>query len=509
MNINKSAKFFFIATLFLLSSAWAVILTTQATFPDTAAGRRGAEILALIQSGTDEQVVKYVIENYSPAFREAFPMDRHTGLYAMLRQRHPSLALEKITESQPCHITLQLHAPASGARIGMDIWLEEKEPYLISRMGVQPMAAPAPSGPPPPPAVPDNPGKTAKAASSVSQEELKKFIDHLLDGLLAKDEFSGTVLLAKDGKPVYQKAFGYADKGLKVPNHIDTRFNLGSMNKMFTATAIMQLLQQGKLALDDKVGKHLPEYPNRDVREKVTIHHLLTHTSGMGQYWQEYFQSPKILEITSVADYDNLANRNPLQFEPGEKFLYSNCGPLVLGLIIEKLSNMSYYDYVKKYIYLPAAMTRSDSYDITTVVENLAVGYTKGAPLGRSYPEWHNNLGTHPLKGGPAGGGYSTVGDLLNFDIALRANKLLNTKNFELMTSGKVTRSEGTKYAYLFQEKFRNGHRIIGHNGGAGGINSHLAMYMDLGYTVAIMANYDPPAAEKIAAKLEELLTRE
>jgi D-alanyl-D-alanine carboxypeptidase len=226
----------------------------------------------------------------------------------------------------------------------------------------------------------------------------------------------------------------------------------------------------------------------------------------MGQYWQEYFQSPKMLEIASVADYDNLANRNPLQFEPGEKFLYSNCGPLVLGLIIEKISGMSYYDYVKKHVYKPAGMINSDCYDITTIVENLAVGYTKGAPMGRSFKEWHNNLGSHPLKGGPAGGGYSTVEDLLNFDIALRSGKLLSAENFKLMTSGKVARNEQTQYAYLFQEKFVNGHRIIGHNGGAGGINSHLAMYMDLGYTVAIMSNYDPPAAEKIASRLEELL---
>jgi len=342
-----------------------------------------------------------------------------------------------------------------------------------------------------------------------SQEELKNTIDRFIDELAARDEFSGAVLVAKDGKAIYKKALGYADKGLKVPNRTDTRFNLGSMNKMFTGTAIMQLLQQGKLALDGTVGKYLPDYPNQAVRDKVTIHHLLTHTSGLGQYWEEYFQSPKILEISTVADYDNLANRNPLQFEPGEKFLYSNCGPLVLGLIIEKLSGMSYYDYVRKYIYGPAGMTRSDSYDITTVVDNLAVGYTKGAPLGRSYPDWRSNIGIHPLKGGPSGGGYSTVEDLLSFDIALRNGTLLSAENFKRMTSGKVARDPKTQYAYLFQEKFVNAHRIIGHNGGAGGVNSHLALYMDLGYTVAVMANYDPPAAEKIAAKLEELLTKD
>ena len=180
---------------------------------------------------------------------------------------------------------------------------------------------------------------------------------------------------------------------------------------MFTGTAIMQLEQQGKLKLDDKVGKYLPDYPNKDVRDKITIHHLLTHTSGMGQYWEEYFQSPKISEINSVADYDNLANKNPLQFEPGERFSYSNCGPLVLGLIIEKISGMDYYDYIKKYIYAPAGMNNSDCYNISTDGRKSGIGYTKGAPLGRSYDTWHNNILLTSCKGWPAGGGYSTVED--------------------------------------------------------------------------------------------------
>jgi len=499
------------AVLLLLTAALPDFLQAQAELPGTAAGKRGAEIVNLINSGTDEQAAQYVSANYAPGFRDAFPLDRHTGLFSMLRQRHQAFEVEKIEESEPFHVALQLFSKTSGARIALLIWVEEKEPYLISRMGVQPVAASAnePVNQPQPAAGTGRPEPAKKLMAMVSQEELNQFLDQLLDELVAKDEFSGTVLVAKNGKPLYQKAVGYADKGLKVANQIDTKFNLGSMNKMFTGTAIMQLLQQGKLKLDDKVGKFLPDYPNPDVRDKVTIHHLLTHTSGMGLYWQEYFQSPKMAEIQSVADYDKLANRNPLQFAPGEKFFYSNCGPLVLGLIIEKISGMSYYDYVRKFIYEPAAMPNSDCYDISTVVENLAVGYTKGAPMGRSFKEWHNNLGSHPRKGGPAGGGYSTVEDLLNFDIALRSGKLLSAENFKLMTSGKVARNGQTQYAYLFQEKFVNGHRIIGHNGGAGGINSHLAMYMDLGWTVAIMANYEPPAAEKIAGKLEELLTRQ
>ncbi len=508
LRFKKSISISFILLLFTLVPT---ALLSQVNLPNTPAGIRANEILILINSGDAEKTEKYVFDNYAQSFKDAFPMDRHVGLFKMMNERHKNFELIKTNSSNDYDIDFLLHSKTSDAWVNVKLWVEEKDPYLISRMGVQPGSKPD-----------DWSEKTresldasrvtnetkSKPYSQITKEELTKLLDDLIKEMVSKDEFSGTILVTKNGEQIYKNAVGYAHKGFKVPNKLDTKFNLGSMNKMFTGTAIMQLEQQGKLKLDDKVGKYLPDYPNKDVRDKVTIHHLLTHTSGMGQYWEEYFQSPKISEINSVADYDNLANKNPLQFEPGERFSYSNCGPLVLGLIIEKISGMSYYDYVKKYIYHPAGMNNSDCYDISTVVDNLAIGYTKGTPMGRSYDVWHNNLFSHPAKGGPSGGGYSTVEDLLRFDIALRNNILLDADHFKTMTTGKVARDEQTQYAYLFQEKFVNGHRIIGHSGGAGGINSHLAMYRDLGVTVAIMSNYDPPPAMNIAKKLEEWLTQ-
>ena len=511
MNFLKFRKSILFSIGLLLFTLVPTSLLSQINFPNNPAGNRANEILALINSGDAEKAEKYVIENYAQSFKDAFPMDRHIGLFKMTNESHKTLELVKANSSNDYDIDLLLYSKSSDAWINVKLLVEENKPYLISRMGIQPGSKPD-----------DWSDKTSesqevnsvtnetnfKPNKKITTEQLTKLIDDLVKDLISKDEFSGTILVAKNGEPIYKNAVGYAHKGFKVPNKLDTKFNLGSMNKMFTGTAIMQLEQQGKLQLDDKVGKYLPEYPNQVVRDKVTIHQLLTHTSGMGQYWVEYFQSPKISEINCVADYDNLANKNLLQFEPGAQFSYSNCGPLVLGLIIEKTSGMSYYDYVKKYIYDPAGMNNSDCYDISTVVDNLAVGYTKGAPMGRSFDVWHNNILLHPAMGGPAGGGYSTVEDLLKFDIALRSNILLDADHFNNMTTGKVARDEQTQYAYLFQEKFVNGHRVIGHSGGAGGINSHLSMYMDLGYTVAIMSNYDPPAAMNIAKKLEEWLTQ-
>jgi CubicO group peptidase (beta-lactamase class C family) len=334
------------------------------------------------------------------------------------------------------------------------------------------------------------------------------FLDSYLDNLVSKDQFSGTVLIAKDGQPFYTRVEGLASKRFNVPNKLDTKFNLGSMNKMFTGVAIMQLAEQGKVSLHDPVGKYLPDLPHPEIAERVTIHHLLTHTSGMQDYWEEIFDA-HWWEIKTVSQMVELIFEDSLLFEPGSEFHYSNSGPIVLGMIIEEVTGQDYYDYIREKIYQPAGMIGTDCYEMDRPVANLAIGYTKMTYDGTPTPDgsWRNNLFMHVVKGGPAGGGFSTVEDLLSFDIALRSNKLINKESFDTLTAGKVERGRGTSYAYLFQDKTVNGHRIVGHGGGAPGINANLDMYLDSGYSVAVMANYDG-AASKVAGKIEELLAR-
>ncbi|MBT3242407.1 MAG: beta-lactamase family protein [Bacteroidetes bacterium] len=481
-------------------------------FPETPAGIRAKEVMDLINSGKPDEIEKFVNGNFAVAFRNAFPLDQHVGIIVRTHDLNKKLELNKIETSSEYRISCLLLSPSTSQLLSLDLQTEETAPNRITRMGFRPGGVyESSSAKKRSPQETTETGKSSKnksrAPKSISQKELTKILDEFIDQLVEKDEFSGTVLVAKKGKPIYSKAVGYAHQGFKVPNKPDTKFCLASMNKMFTGTAIMQLVQQGKLNLDDKVGKHLPNYPNEDIRDKVTIHHLLTHTSGMGSYWREFFESPKKSEINTVSDYDNLANGNPLLFEPGERFEYSNCGPLVLGLIIEEIAGLSYDEYIRRFITGPAEMGNTDCYNISESIDNLAIGYTNGRSVGRSFNPRRNNLFMNPVKGGPAGGGYSTVEDLLKFDLALRNNILLNKENFDIMTTGKVNRNETNKYAYLFTEKFVNGERIVGHNGGTAGLNSHLAMYMNSGYTVAIMSNYDPPAAEKLAQKIENVLS--
>lgn len=339
----------------------------------------------------------------------------------------------------------------------------------------------------------------------ISEAALVRQVKAYIGPLVAEEKFSGALLIAKDGKPILTQAFGLASIAHQVPNRLDTKFNLGSMNKMFTAVAIAQLAEEGKLAFDDPIAKHLPDYPNQAVATKVTIHHLLTHTSGLTDYFNDKFMEASRARFRTVQDFFPLFVAEPLLFEPGSRWEYSNSNFMVLGAIVEAVSGQSYFDYVRDQIYQPAGMINTDAYELDHEIPNLATGYTR-AP-GDS--EWRNNLFEHVIKGGPAGGGYSTVEDLLRFAQALTDHQLLSAESTMLITTGKVAlpgRADA-QYAYGFGEEMVNGYRRFGHSGGFPGINSQLNIYPELGYVVAVMGNYDPPAASRVAERIGKLIT--
>lgn len=339
----------------------------------------------------------------------------------------------------------------------------------------------------------------------ISEAALIRQVKAYVGQLVAEEKFSGALLIAKDGKPLLTQAFGLASIAHQVPNRIDTKFNLGSMNKMFTAVAIAQLAEEGKLAFEDQIAKHLPDYPNQGVATQVTIHHLLTHTSGLADYFNDKFTEASRARFRTVQDFFPLFVDEPLQFAPGSQWAYSNSNFIVLGSIVEAVSGQSYFDYVREHIYQPAGMINTDAYELDHEIPNLATGYTR-AP-GES--EWRNNLFEHVIKGGPAGGGYSTVEDLFHFAQALTTHQLLSADMTTLVTTGKVALPGRTdaQYAYGFGEELVNGFRRFGHNGGFPGINSQLNVYPELGYVVAVMGNYDPPAASRIAERIGKLIT--
>ena len=349
------------------------------------------------------------------------------------------------------------------------------------------------------------------ATSSAPKDKagLAKELQSYFDSLATENKLSGAVLVAKDGVTIASKAAGIANKATGAPIALNTKFNLGSMNKMFTAVAIAQLAQAGRLSFTDTISKHLPDYPNKEVADKVTIHQLLTHTSGMGLYWNEKFRTQRE-KLTTVAAHLPLFASDPLSFPPGEKFQYSNSGYMVLGAIIEKVSGQDYYSYVAEHIYKPAGMSDTGFYEPGKETPSVAIGYTRMGPDGKPLEEVQDNTNIREVKGGPAGGGYSTAGDLVKFHMALRSYKLLNEEYTKLVTTGKVDAGGPMgRYGYGFGDKIFGGKHIVGHNGGSAGISANFEMYPELGYTAVLLMNADPPAMMPVIMGTRQRLSAE
>jgi CubicO group peptidase (beta-lactamase class C family) len=344
----------------------------------------------------------------------------------------------------------------------------------------------------------------ALAAPAQPGPDLARELDSYFGSLVTENKLSGVVVVAKNGVTVASKAAGIANKATNAPIDLNTKFNLGSMNKMFTAVAIAQLAQAGKLSFTDSVGKHLPDYPNKEVAEKVTIHHLLTHTSGMGMYWNDKFMAQRE-KLLTVAAHLPLFAGDPLAFAPGEKFQYSNAGYMLLGAIIEKLSGQDYYSYVQEHIYKPAGMNDTGFYEPGKEIRNLAIGYTKMTPDGKLLEEVRDNTSTREVKGGPAGGGFSTAPDLVRFQQALFSYRLLDKAHTEMVTTGKVEGPRGMgKYGYGFGDNDFGGKHSVGHNGGFPGVAANFEMFPESGYTAVELMNADPPSLIPIAKAIRE-----
>jgi CubicO group peptidase (beta-lactamase class C family) len=340
------------------------------------------------------------------------------------------------------------------------------------------------------------------AVARLTQGEALRGVEAMVRKEAAADRFAGALLVAKDGEVLVSKAYGLADREKRIPNTLRTRFRIGSMNKMFTAVAILQLVEAGKVELTAPLGDYLPDYPNRDIATKVTIHHLLTHTGGTGDIFGPDFDVHRN-ELRTLADYVELYGDRGPEFEPGSRWAYSNYGMILLGVVVEKVTGQSYYDYVEEHVYAPAGMARSGSLPEERAVPDRSIGYTMPPGAGA----WAPNTDTLPYRGTSAGGGYSTVEDLARFADALLEHKLLGPESTELLISGKVKAFPGSRYAYGFEDRRdADGNGSVGHGGGAPGMNGDLRIYPKSGYVVAVLANLDPPAAQRISDYLDPRL---
>ena len=463
MNTIRAA-ILFVAVLFVVPACEA-----QTQFPDTPAANQAKAWLETFNAGDAGKYKEFVSKNF-PANQQQ-RADRDAGF----REMTGGFELKKIEESTPTKVVALVQERLSDQFARLTVEVDAAEPHTITRLGLQAIPRPADF-----------------ALPQLGESELITALRKKLDEDVAAGRFAGAALVARNGKTVFAQAYGLADREKKTPNTLKTRFRLGSMNKMFTAVSTMQLVQSGKLDLKAPFGNYLTDYPNKDFASKVTIEQMLTHTGGTGDIFGPDFEKHR-LELKTLRDYVNLYGQRALEFEPGSRWQYSNYGFLLLGVVIEKVSGQSYYDYVRDHIFKPAGMTSTASEPEDQTVSERSVGYMKGEGGG-----WQRNTDTLPYRGTSAGGGYSTVEDLLRFATALQSHKLLDAKHTEALTTGKVDAGRG-KYAYGFQESMINGARCFGHGGGAPGMNGMLQICPASGYVIAVLANLDPPAASRVS----------
>jgi D-alanyl-D-alanine carboxypeptidase len=392
------------------------------------------------------------------------------------RGRTGGFEFKKMEESTATKATAILKERGSDQFARIVVEVDAASPHLITKFGLAAIPTPA-----------------EFALPRMNEADAIAGLRSMLEKSAAADQFSGVALVAHDGKTIFAHAYGMADREKKIPNRLDTQFRIGSMNKMFTAVGILQLAQAGKLQLSDPLSKFLPDYANKDLASKVTIHHLLTHTGGTGDIFGPEFDAHR-LELKTLNDYVKLYEKRGLQFEPGSKWEYSNYGFLLLGVVIEKVSGKGYYDYVREHVFKPAGMNLTDSLPENEAVAGRSVGYMQERPNA----PWTPNSDTLPFRGTSAGGGYSTVEDFLRFANALESHKLLDAEHTKLLTTGKVDTPRGSQYAYGFMTE-QSGMRCFGHGGGAPGMNGDLRICPDSGYVVVVLANMDPPAAQRVA----------
>lgn len=312
----------------------------------------------------------------------------------------------------------------------------------------------------------------------------------------ADDRFSGVVVVEHRGETVFAGAYGHAHLGLGVRNEIDTRFNTASITKMFTAVAVLQLVERGQLALDATVHDLLPDV-GIGMADRMTVHHLLAHQSGLGDYWNQRCQQRRST-LRTTDGYLALVEGEQPSFVPGTATAYGNSGYVLLAGIIERVTGTDYYDHVRDRVCRPAGMAQAEHLQLDHVAD-FAHGYTTVEWEAPPHPDYRtDNIFQYPVRGSGATGLYSSGPELIRFGRALRGGELLGESSLALMLEADP--GCGTqRIPYRFGQ-------AVGHGGRAFGAATILLFLPEVEASVGILSNYDRPADKRVFTELERLL---
>lgn len=433
--------------------------------------------IQVFNQGSRVEVIDYLSNNMSVDRIESYGIDAHVGVFLNRQNtfgelKHiKSLALEKAVLNN--NERVMVRSSNNKQAYILTINRTKNAPYKINYFTLQEPEPLATSTP-------------LLSEGEISADDLTPALSLFLENLADKEAFSGAVLVAKGKQVLFKQAFGFANKQWQVNNTLDTRFSLGSMNKMFTAVAVLQLIEKNKLTFEDKLVDFVDKswLPTGDV-DNITVRQLLTHTSGLGNFFNDDFNKSNKEVYRVLKGYKPLIAKSPLLFAPGTRNRYSNSGMLMLGLIIEQVSGQNYYDYIQANIYDKADMPNSGSFELDSITPNLATGYLK-----RMHSDnWVNSVYTRAIKGSPAGGGFSTISDLHHFALALTQFELLGKKLTEAAYSEKTQYNSAPWYGYGISVDGDSDDRVIGHGGAYLGVDARLDIHLDSGFIVIILAN--------------------
>ncbi len=465
------------ALLFVLLGEFNLLAEATSTIPDTPAGKRVKESLDIINSGDRARIQEFIDTQFTSSFIKMFSKERLFNVYYGFFEKYEGLEFHKAQESSPQKLVAVFRCRRTDSAYLFGLTVHEKSPHKIRGMTLLPLTHP------------DQP----ESLESLSEKEKKEMLESYLNALGKSNVFSGAVLLAKNGRVISQKAHGLAERQENVLNKIETRFNLASINKMFTAVAVAQLCEQGKMSYDDPIGKHLDsDWLSPKISNKVQVKHLLSHTSGIGISKEDdnlvYLEKYVSKKFRRIDDYKIMTQGAFLKTDPGKESSYSNIGFHLLGAIIEKVSGEDYYDYIQAHIFDVAGMKDTGFDELDQLAPNTARAYVKEQKDEKV--SWRSNESDCNWKGTPAGGAYSTVGDLLKFERALMKNSLVSKETRDLLFTPKKELG-ARSYGYGFSVRQFGEQLKVGHTGGYTGINNSFSMYLNNGYTVIILCNID------------------
>jgi len=427
--------------------------------------RRGREAIEAIRSAEPAALRRFLESALAPPFFAAAPIDFHLEQFGRMRATLGDFETVEIRVEGPERADFLL-ARADGERFLLHVETETLEPHRIAGIGLEPY---------------DPRGELPKLTDL---EEL----DRRLAKMTADGLFSGAVLVARAGQPDWQRSYGLADRERRVPVDSRTRFDIGSITKDFTAVAVLQLVERGKVDLDAPMGRYLKGF-RPEIAERVRVVDLLRMESGFGDIFVPEFEARRAT-LRTIDDLLALIRGFELEFEPGTNRRYSNAGYVLLGAIVEKVSGVAYADYVRDHLFRPAGMSAAFR-DAERHDPGTAIGYTRWTPeKGALAP----NLDLLEPKGSPAGGIVASAGDLARFYRALRGGRLLD--------------AERTRYLLARYEAGAEAPAVRAVAGGAPGVSAVHFEDVAAGVEVVVLANLDEPIAEKVGERVFDLVRR-